>query len=353
MMKKLIIKGVVLVAAFAGIIMVLNKNKEKNDAQTAIVAEKNAAVMVRVATAENKDVNTQYITNGTFAPKQEVKLSSETAGRVSRVLVDEGAHVKAGQVLAVIDGDKQNVNVANAQSVYNNALNEGERFESAYKTGGVTKQQLDQVKLQLENAKNNLRSSQLLASDVNVTASFAGIVNTRSVEPGAYVTPGKDLFEIVNVSSLKLKVTVDEKNIEQVKLGHTVKVESAVLAGKSFEGKVTFIAPKADASLNFPVELEIQNNSNNELRAGMYGTAYFGSEGAANLLVIPRTAFVGSVSSNQVFVVKDGKAVLSKVVAGRVFGETVEVLSGVSQGQQVVTTGQINLLDGTPVQIIK
>ncbi|MNL17880.1 multidrug efflux system protein MdtE [compost metagenome] len=161
------------------------------------------------------------------------------------------------------------------------------------------------------------------------------------------------MFEIVNVSSLKLKVNVDEKNIGFVKLGQSIKVESAVLSNKTFQGKVTFIAPKADGSLNFPVELEINNNTANDLKAGMYGTAYFGDEQTANALVVPRDAFVGSVSSNQVFVVKDGKAVLTKVTSGRVFGDQVEIISGIESGAQVITTGQINLLDGTAVEIIK
>lgn len=352
-MKKIIITGVVIIAALAGIMYVLNKNQEKSAADTAVVAQKNTAVAVRAEIADFKEVNAQYITNGTFVPIQEVKISAETPGIVSKVFVKEGSYVSAGQILAVIKADKQNVGVANAQAVYNNAKAEVERFESAYATGGVTKQQLDQMKLQLTNAKNNLQSAQITAGDVNIKASFSGIVNKKSVEPGAYANPGMELFEIVNVSTLKLKVSVDEKNIGFVKLGQSIKIQSAVLADQTFEGKVSFIAPKADASLNFPVELEIKNNANKDLKAGMYGTAFFGSEQSANALVIPRSAFVGSVSSNQVFIVKDGKAVLTKVVSGRIFGENIEIISGITKGMQVVTTGQINLLDGTAVEIIK
>ncbi|HLV52073.1 MAG TPA: efflux RND transporter periplasmic adaptor subunit, partial [Flavobacterium sp.] len=300
-----------------------------------------------------KEVNGQYIANGTFAPKQEVKISAETPGLVTRVLVDEGSRVSAGQTLAIIKSDQQNVNVANAQAMFNNAQTEVARFESAYATGGVTKQQLDQVKLQLENAKNNLKSAQITAGDVNVKASFAGIVNKKNIEPGSYVNPGMELFEVVNVSTLKLQVNVDEKHIGSLKTGQTIKVESPVIANQEFAGKISFIAPKADASLNFPVELEIQNNSSNDLRAGMYGNAYFGDSQMANVLVIPRNAFVGSVSSNQVFIYKDGKAVLTKVVSGRTFGEYIEVISGIENGTQVITSGQINLTDGTAVEIIK
>ncbi|HLW62406.1 MAG TPA: efflux RND transporter periplasmic adaptor subunit [Flavobacterium sp.] len=352
-MKKVVITGIIVIAALAGIMYILNSHKAKNEAHTDVVAQKNAYVSVRVENADFKEVNGQYIANGTFAPKQEVKISAETPGLVTRVLVDEGSRVSAGQTLAIIKSDQQNVNVANAQAMFNNAQTEVARFESAYATGGVTKQQLDQVKLQLENAKNNLKSAQITAGDVNVKASFAGIVNKKNIEPGSYVNPGMELFEVVNVSTLKLQVNVDEKHIGSLKTGQTIKVESPVIANQEFAGKISFIAPKADASLNFPVELEIQNNSSNDLRAGMYGNAYFGDSQMANVLVIPRNAFVGSVSSNQVFIHKDGKAVLTKVVSGRTFGEYIEVISGIEKGTQVITSGQINLTDGTAVEIIK
>lgn len=352
-MKRVIITIVILALAGAGIMFLLKKNKAKNEADTAIVAVQNAAVTVRADTVSKQDVNAAYVTNGVFAAKQEVMLSAEAPGKVVRVLVDEGAYVKAGQTLAIIDGDKLNVNVANAEAVYANAQAELARFESAFATGGVTKQQLDQTKLQLENAKNNLKSAKLAASDININASFAGVVNKRNIEPGSYVNPGQELFEVVNVSTLKLKINVDEKHIGQAKLGQRVKVESPVLNDQSFEGVVSFVAPKADASLNFPVELEIQNNAAGDLKAGMYGTAYFGAEEAIHTLTVPRTAFVGSVSSNQIFAIEDGKAVLKKVVSGRSFGDQIEILSGLEEGNIVVTSGQINLLEGTPVEIIK
>src|SRR5690606_15414610 len=141
--------------------------------------------------------------------------------------------------------------------------------------------------------------------------------------------------------------------IGQIKLGQSVKVGSPVLPDQNFYGSVTFIAPKADGSLNFPVELEIKNNANNDLKAGMYGTAHFGGEQSVNALVVPRGAFVGSVSSNPIFAIENGEAVLKNVVSGRNFVDYIEVVSGLEKVTVVVTSGQINLLEGTPVEIIK
>ena len=98
-MKKTIITIALIGASIAGIVFVLNKNKEKSEQATAIVAEKNANVAVRADIVDFRSVNTQYEANGTFQAKQEVALSAETQGRVIRVLVNEGSRVGAGKVI--------------------------------------------------------------------------------------------------------------------------------------------------------------------------------------------------------------------------------------------------------------
>lgn len=352
-MKRAIIAIIVIGAALVGMFMILNKNKKKVEAETAVVAEKNAAVAVRIDTARTEAMNLAYQANGTFMPKQEVTVAAETGGRVVRVLVDEGSRVGAGQTLAVVEGDKLNVNVSNAQAAYDIAQSNLQRYQSALTTGGVTQAQVDQMRLQFENAKNNLKSAKLTAGDVTIKTSVSGIVNSRKIEPGAYVSPGTPAFDIVNVSTLKLRVNVDEKNVATLRVGQSVEVLASVYSDKKFTGRITFIAPKSDGSLNFPVEIEIANNPNNDLRAGMYGTAVFGGSGTASALVIPRTAFVGSISDNKVFVLRNGKAIETKVQSGRSFGDLIEITSGLQAGDQVITSGQINLLDQTAVEVIK
>jgi RND family efflux transporter MFP subunit len=162
------------------------------------------------------------------------------------------------------------------------------------------------------------------------------------------------LFELVNVSKLKLAITVNETQVANLKIGDKVEVKASVFPDLTFGGTVTFIAPKADASLNFPVEIEVASNPGNKLKAGMYGTAIFRSGNTAPAMMIPRSAFVGSVSANQVFVVENGNtARLRNVIAGRVIGDKVEVLQGLNEGENIITSGQINLADGSKITPIK
>jgi len=133
-----------------------------------------------------------------------------------------------------------------------------------------------------------------------------------------------------------------------------VPINVNVLPEDSFSGRITFIAPKSDASLNFPVEIEVPNRGN--LKAGMYATAIFKTNNGAetqNILTVPAEAFVNGVSSGQLFIVQNGVAKLIKVTTGKVFGDKVQVLSGLNGGEKVVTSGQINLDNGAKVNIVK
>lgn len=353
-MKKVLYIGIGL--AVLGLIgFVLTNNKKKNEAETAVVAQKNASISVKAETIKSESVSTDFIANGSFAPLQELSFSAENAGRVTQVLVKEGSVVRIGQTLAIIKGDKLSVDVQSAKATYQNALADSQRFENAFKTGGVTKQQVDQAKLALSNAKAQLDQANISFGDATIRATINGIVNKKYIEPGSVVAPGTQLFDLVNVSRLKLKVTVNENQVASLKIGSVIKVKASVYPDKEFSGKITFIAPMADESLNFPLEIEIANNANNDLKAGMYGTAHFETNATQKtpIKIVPRTAFVGSVSNNEVFVVKDSIAKLTKIVSGRIFGEKVEVLEGLNEGDVVVTSGQINLTDGAKVGIVK
>jgi RND family efflux transporter MFP subunit len=295
-----------------------------------------------------------FSANGNFQPTRQMNFASENSGRVIKVLVDEGSVVHKGQTLAIIKTDVLSIDLETAQAAYQNALRDQQRYENAYSTGGVTQQQLEQAKLSLKNAQARVAQASIRVSDANIKSSINGIVNKRYIEPGAVVNPGTQLFELVDVSRLKLAITVNEMQVANLKTGDKVEVKASVFPDKSFIGTISFIAPKADATLNFPVEIEITGNRDNVLKAGMYGTAIFSLPNTAPAITIPRSAFVGSVNSNQVFVVENGNtAKIRKVIAGRVLVDKVEILQGLNESETIITSGQINLMDGSKISTIK
>jgi len=352
-LTRILITVIILVGAFVLIGSVLSKNKKKNEIKTGLVAATNNAISVKTHTVSRRAVDLDFVANGNFLPGQQLNFPAENSGRVVKVLVEEGSAVKKGQTLAIINTETLNIDLETAQAAYLNAKRDLERFENAFATGGVTKQQLDQQRLNYENARARVNQAKIRVGDAYIKSSINGVVNKKFIEPGAVVAPGTQLFEIVNVAQLKLKVNVNEAQVALLKVGDKVKVKASVLPDKTFTGRISFIAVKADQALNFPVEIEI-DNPGNALKAGMYATAYFDFPGLAPVLVAPRSAFVGGVNSNEVFVMKaDSTVVLQKVVSGKILGDQVEILDGLQEHDVIITSGQINLTNGSKVAPIQ
>jgi len=350
--KNITIVIISIVLFIAVIVMVLNHNKKVNQEKIDVVSQPVGLVNVEASKVVAKQLTLNYDANGVFLANKQLDFSSEISGRIVAILVEEGDFVKEGQVMATIKSDKLNVELQNAQEVYNKALKDKERFENSFKNGGVTQQQLDQATLALENASAQLEQTKIRYNDTQIKASISGYVNKKYIELGTYASPGTPLFELVDISKLKLKVAVNESQVTNVKVGDTVKVTASIFPDKQFTGKVSFVAYKADQSLNFPIEVEVENDNTLNLKAGMYGSVKFDYHEGDQKLIVPRTAFVGSVNNNKVFVVENGVAKMKDVVAGRILGDEVEVLKGLKANDVVVTTGQVNLTDGTKVTVL-
>ena len=342
-MKK-ILTAVIILALVGFMAYRLYANKEKNAQEVAIVAQKEAQVAVRAAKVTQENVSDLFTANGTFVAEQDLNVSSET-----------------GQVLATTKADRTNVQLDNARAVFETAKSDLKRFESAYQTGGVTARQLEQARLQVKNAQANYNSAAILSGDTSVRSKISGIVSSKEVEEGTLVNPGQPLFNVVNIDNLKLKITVDEAQVSRLKVGQTIEVKPST-SSETVEGKIVFIAPKSNGALKFPVEILVANKDK-KLKAGMYASAQFaGQTEATTALVVPHSAFVGSVSQNKIFKIVAGKdeqgqavpkAELVTVKSGRNFGDKVEILEGLVAGDQVITSGQINIDNGTAVKIVE
>jgi len=350
-MKRIIITIVVVIGVLALIGWVLSNNKAENEAKTAVVAQSSGAILVKTAKVGRQPLVLDFSANGNFAANQDLLLKSEVSGRVTRILVKEGSRVSKGQVLALVDPEIINLDKQAAEDALQKLKTDYARYKSSYETGGVTRAQLDEIELQLRNAEVRLQQADRRVQDANIKSPINGIINRRDIEVGAYLSPGTELFEIVDLSQLKLKVTANETQVVNLKVGDKVTIVSTVFPDREFTGTVSFIAAKADNTLNYPVEITVENNASSELKAGMYGTAHFKFPQQEPTILIPRGSFVGGVNSNQVYVLEgDSTAALRKVVAGRIFGEQVEILRGLEEGETVITSGQINLVDGATVQ---
>lgn len=352
-MKRTIITIIIVGAAIGGAAYVLKGNKETMQQQIELARKINPTTPVQVATVKQEQMDGAFTATGTFAPSKQIIVVTEVAGKITQLNATEGQYVQAGQLLARIDHATLEADQQSAEANLQKLKTDKARYERLVQSGGVTQAQLDDINLNYVNAEARLISAKKKLNDTYIKAPFSGYINKRYLEQGAYAGAGKELFEIVETSTLKMNVSVTERQVLAIAEAKEIKVTADVYPGVTYPAKIKFISAKADANMNFPVELEITNIKDKPLRAGMYGRASFNTPAGRSSMVVPRAALIGSVNDAQVFVVAGDSVILKNIVAGAQYADAVEVVEGLTAGDQVVTNGQINLMNGTKVTVLK
>jgi len=350
-MKKILIPTTIIVF-LAIIIGVLEYNKSK--AEQAIVKQTfvQNAIPVTVAQAEITELRNALTLVGTIMAGSDVNIVTEAGGRILKLYANPGQFKSAGSVIAEIDSELRRASVMNAQAAYDKAKIDYERIEKMFKEGVMNAMQMDQARYGFQAAEAQLIMSKRQLRDTKVTTPISGIINAKMVDQGATVGMNAVIANIVDISSLKVKVNVSEKDAFALKTGDRVLITTDVYPGIEFPGSVMSIAPKADEAHTYPIEIRMSNSKEHPLKAGMFGKVSFTTIEKSDALIIPRSALIGSIKNPKVFVVQDGKAELREVQTGADAGTKLEILSGLQAGESIVTNGQNNLRPGSKVTII-
>ncbi len=346
-MKKTI--GIILgIAVIAAMVLLLAGNKKKMKEQTQSVAEAGSKEVVSTYTVSSEGLNRSFSANGISQAKTELNFMSEISGRVVAVYVEKGSRVRQGSALLKIDSELLEADYKAAKAAYDALRKDEERFTNSFEAGGVTSQQLDNIRTQLVAAESRLKVSQWKYENSVVKSPISGIVNNRLVEPGALIAPSTPLFEIVDDSRFKVICNLPESKVRLVEEGQSVLASEN--SDKSFTGSITHIGLKTDRGLNYPVEILLDPDEN--LHAGMYLKVGFEAKEGQNSLLIPRKAVVGSVLSAKVYVVENGTAHGRNVRLGEMYGDKIEILEGLEDGEKVVVSGLMNISEGSAVSIV-
>lgn len=350
MKSKIIIISVVALLCL-GVTFKLKSNKRTVD-ENVYRPDPERKVLVQAQSAELKKIDQTFEYTGTFAPFKEVMLVPQVHGEVENVYFDEGDYVHAGKPLVQIDDDVLQAQYIAAEANFINAKRNLERYESASTSGGVSKLQIDNLKLALTSAEATVKQLRKQIELSRITAPFSGTMTLRSIEPGS-VAGGTAVGRITDLSQLKLEISVPEREVVFFSEGETAQIQTDVFPGKSFTGKIEYVSDRGDNAHNYTVRIVVKNTNATFLKAGMYGTAVLKKGQEKQTLVIPRTALIGSAKNPQVFLIENGKAVFRSIETGLTNNESVQVLQGLKPGDVVVTTGHINLSEGSKIEIAK
>ncbi len=350
-MKKII--GIVVVISLIGIVaFTLANNKKEMEETAAALQQKSESIPVSMTSLKEEEISGEVNINGTLEPKAELELMSETQGKVVKLYKRKGDKVSVGTLLLEVDNELIQAQLIAAKAQFEKMGKDVARFEKLIKDDAITERDLEDARLGLKQAEASYKSIQKKLEDTFIKSPISGVIHEDYIEIGSYLSIGKKVYDVVDVSRLKLDVKLPESYILEVKEGQKVEINTDVHPGETVEGKVVTIAQKADNTLKYEVEIEVLNNKKDlPLKAGMYAVANF-QFAPKTSVIIERKAITGSLKEPSVYVVDDETARLRSIVIGRVFNDKVEVVSGLKKGEKVVLSGQINLKDGTKVTAI-
>jgi RND family efflux transporter MFP subunit len=343
-----------LLACVAVITWKLFDNKKELAAETELGQVKRAYVPVEVVEPQMETLANSLETDGIFLPAKEMFVISETAGRIVEVYKNKGEWVNEGDLIAKVDDELLRTELEATQANLSKLYKDRERLTNLIEGEAVSKNKIEDVTLGILAAEAKEKGLKKQIANTSIRAPMTGTMGLRFIERGGVIGPGIQVAQITNLERLFLMVKVTERDVLNVKKGQSVSVSPDVYPGVSIPGKVTNIGLRADNAFNYDVEIEVVNPKNQPLRAGMHAKAKFTFNTNRQGLTLPRKAIAGSLQDAKVYVVHDSiLAELRSINLGGIYGDKVEVLTGLKPGELVVVTGQMNLSDRARVQVVK
>ena len=318
-------------------------------------------IVAETATVARRTLTDELAVRGTVAavPNEDVKVSALVAGRVNAVTVAEGDTVTQGQVIAQLDRrpleDQRRqaaATVDQAKAQVENARLNLQRTEQLFARGIAAGKEVEDARTQMASSRAALEQANAALNTVDrnidradVQSPIAGQVVKRMVSVGEQVdgTAAQPIVEIANIERVELAANVPSEHLARVRVGQTARVSSDAYPGRTFNGSVIAIAPAVDATTNAALVRIGITNAGRELKVGMFAEAHLRLAVHANALVVPPAALVRNQDGAAVYLVTGDTAQRTPVKVGLEKPDAVEIVSGLSEGQTVLTSSVYGL----------
>lgn len=324
-------------------------------------------INVRVQAAEKRALRPFVETVGTLNPYEEVFVSAEVDGMLKEVRVDEGTTVSRGMVLATIDDTDYGLEVRRdeaalrqAEATLANTKLEYQRKEALYKEQLVTQQQFDDVSTRLSLAEAELDRAKAAFSlareklrKTRIYSPLSGAVKEKKVSAGDYVKNGTNLFVIIQNNPVKLNFTVTEKDVGKLRKGQDVILKVDAFPEKEFKGRVSIIYPSLEERTRTLQVEALVPNPDELLKPSFFAHVTLYTGASRDTIVIPVTSLLYEAENVKIFVIEGDKARERRIKLGNKYGEMMEIVEGLKEGEMVVIVGQQNLAEGVKVNVAR
>jgi len=334
------------------------------------VVAKEPAIAVKVSGISSGDNGPFVTASGKIEAENSANLSTRMMGYVTKIHVQVGQKVGAGQLLVSINNtDLQakkaqvDANILQATAGYNNAKKDYDRFVNLFKQQSASQKELDDMTARYEMAKAGLEGAKQMRNEViaqfsysNITAPFSGVVTNTFVKEGDMANPGMPLVSVEGASRLQVTAMVSENDIVSIKKGMPVKV-LVKSSNTTLTGKVSEVSISAtNTGGQYLVKINLDKTDSSVL-SGMFVNVQFPIENKtqtvqSDRILVPESALVKQGQLTGIYTVGTGNfAILRWLRTGKTFGNQVEVLSGLSANEQYIVSAEGKLYNGALVSI--
>lgn len=317
------------------------------------VEEESKTPVVKVETVALQDVSLDEETNGNVEAFEIANIAPQMAGRIEKIYVEVGDHVRKGQKIV----DMDSLQYLQTKIQLQNIEKDSPRMKALHEAGAISDQQYDQHQMNLDVTKTALKN---LKNNISIYSPVNGVVTGKYYEDKELfiMSPNPSgsvsIVTVMQINPVKVFVNISETFYPMIKLGMKADVKLDLYPNRSFDGRVYRIHPTIDPlTRTFVVEVEIPN-AKEELKPGMFARVNL-NLGHAERLLVQDVSIVKQPGSNDryVYAIENGAAVRKDIKIGRRIDNMIEVLNGLKAGEVVVRAGQARLQNGTKVEIIK
>ena len=314
--------------------------------------EEKPAIPVETALATRGDVYASYTGTAPVEAFQDATVIAKVGGEVREILVEEGDFVKAGQILARLDGDRLRLEQKQTEANLHKLERDHNRNLDLSERGLISAGDFEKIQYEMEalSATNDLAKLQLSYADIR--APISGVISERFIKVGNTLEIENQAFQVTSLEPLISYLHVPEREFRRIAAGQSVAMFVDAVEGTSFEGVVARVSPVVDPLTGtFKITVEVSDETQ-RLKPGMFARLAIVQDVHVNVLQVPRSALIDDAGQTSIFVVEDNIAHERFVETGYSNDGRIEVAAGLSDSDEFVVVGQAGLKDGAKVSII-
>lgn len=314
--------------------------------------EEVAAVPVEVQAPVRGDIYAIYSGTAPIEAYAEADVVAKVDGEIRRLLVEEGDSVGNQQVLARLDGDRLRLELNESKARLDKLRRDFERNKELQEKGLISEGDFERLQYDLEALQASYNLATLELDYTQIRAPIDGVVSERYIKIGNTIKTGDPLFRVTSLNPLVAYLHVPEREFRQLAAGQDVLIDIDALASDAVRAKVTRVSPIVDPETGtFKLTIEM-DNGDRAIKPGMFGRMSIIYDKHENVLQVPRSAITERSGTSYVFVVEDDIATRRDIETGFSDEGMVEVMTGLNDGDQVITVGHVGLKNESKVVII-